>query len=208
MPFFTLIIFINSCEVKNNIKNITNSTDDFVIENNYFVDSTFELKDKENEKICIKYNAADSFGDKNLNFRYFIKQKNKWELKSSYDSLGYFGDEMRTDHSDYNNDSIQDFAFNFIRGVRGANFWNQIIVYKAKEKKFSCLKGSKEVCAPWFDEKENKFIGVSMLGNTAMISKYKILSDSLIQTSKELFDNDKDSLIKKFKKENNFELAF
>ena len=83
------------------------------------------------------------------------------------------------------------------QGVRGARFWENIILYNPEQKRFDYLKGSRQVCAPWFDSIKKRVIGVYTFGSQHLISDYKIINDSLIETSRELWQDD--TLMKKIK---------
>ena len=186
--FFVISILFSYCTTKGK----------FAIENGYQIDSSFKLKDSLNEIICLKYNLGDSVKPNSVNFHYFIKENHNWVLRNKFDSLECWREnELLTDHADFNNDDVADFVFLAKQGIHGANFWDNIILYKPNSKSFIYLRGSKEICAPWFDKKKKNIIGVNTFGGNYALSDYIIDKDSVIETSREVWRDD--TLIRKIK---------
>ena len=173
---------------------------DFKNDPDYKIDSTFKLSDSLNEKILIKFNKYDSVKNYSINFKYYFKENEEWKLKTEFDSLQYWREDfdLVADTIDFNDDKIPDFSFKAKQGFKGRNFWNHILLYFPKEKKFTYLIGSSKICAPYINKNTHQIVGIEAVGAYQYLSGYHLKADSLIEVRTEVWENDS-VLVKKIK---------
>ena len=174
---------------------------DFKNEAEYKIDSTFKLFDSLNEKILIEFNKIDSAaGNYSINFKYYFRENEEWILKTEFDSLQYWREDtdLGVDTIDFNEDKIPDFSFKAKQAVKGRNFWNHILLYFPKEKTFTYLKGSSDICAPYLDKKTHEIVAIESVGAFQYLNGFRLQNDTLVEVRNEVWKDDS-VLVKRIK---------